>query len=147
MKSEDLKFVIFGGQKRLDESAGGAKIPPINYQKGAWQILLFPLLPLIVPLLFVQSPLGFIQYATPKGYSEMHMWEQYTHCLPHAIISTSKAMFGPDGFPPELPKPIGFYAVLVSVVYAAAIAGAAYGLLRGIWIFSANYNTYKRRNQ
>lgn len=148
MTKEDLKHVLFGGQVILQPKGYDGEPAPINYGSGGlWNILLFVVALLLVPLIFVQSPLGIFKFQNPEGFTELTFFQQYFQCLPYAVGALAKSLSGFDHFPSNIPKPINDHALWVSLIFVGAMALAVFYLLRGGYTILKNYRTYLRRQK
>jgi len=148
---KNWKTIIFGGRiddlKADADSQHGVVIPPIIFQKGAWQkFALAAVLIVLSPLVMIPSKFGVIPYKYPEGFLESTLLCQYLQALGYNFLVIIKSISSGEGFLPSVPTPIGTgWQVLVSlallILYALTVS-----LLIGSWkIISENYNLYKRR--
>lgn len=137
-----LKYILFGGQVWL--AGPVAQRPPVNFKRGAVRLILMGLFAyLLAPLLFVQSPIGFIPYTDTGEFSNLSHFSQYLHSLTFNTISISKSFVVGEGFPPEIPKPQGLgWRIFVSLSLLALNGLTAITLSVGAKRIYDNYQTY-----
>jgi len=139
-----IRYILFGGQVRLD--GGSIDLPPVNFKPHALSLLVLALAALLAaPLVFVQSPVGVIPYASPPGFASARPASQYSQAFTYTILSVLESGF--DGqFPKGMPQPQGLgWLIFVSAWLLAFNAATVAAFVMGVKRLYDNYQTYAGR--
>jgi hypothetical protein len=146
-KSDRIRLVVCGGEVTFAAGDYGARLPPVYFAKGAPLCLLAACgLLALVPLMFVQSNFGTIDFRYPPEYLDRSPTEQYALAFLDNLSIITRAHKGleapySDALPePENPVTRRLVGILVVIADTLAIAAIVYA----VTVFCRNISRMKR---